>query len=107
VFAENEVLSWLARDKRIEDILAGVHRSIATRSIALLWRVGTEAEITFTGGVTRNEAMVAVLEEMLGTSLNVSPESHYMGALGAALFALERLEGGAAAVVVGAVEERS
>jgi predicted CoA-substrate-specific enzyme activase len=107
VFAENEVLSWLARDKRIEDILAGVHRSIATRSIALLRRVGTEAEITFTGGVTRNEAMVAVLEEMLGTSLNVSPESHYMGALGAALFALERLEGGAAAVVVGAVEERS
>jgi predicted CoA-substrate-specific enzyme activase len=107
VFAENEVLSWLARDKRIEDILAGVHRSIATRSIALLRRVGTEEEITFTGGVTRNEAMVAVLEEMLETSLNVSPESHYMGALGAALFGLERLESGAPAVVVGAVEERS
>ena len=107
VFAENEVLSWLARDKRIEDILAGVHRSIATRSIALLRRVGTEEEITFTGGVTRNEAMVSVLEEMLETSLNVSPESHYMGALGAALFGLERLESGAPAVVVGAVEERS
>jgi predicted CoA-substrate-specific enzyme activase len=107
VFAENEVLSWLARDKRIEDILAGVHRSIATRSIALLRRVGTEAEITFTGGVTRNEAMVAVLEEMLETSLNVSPDSHYMGALGAALFALERLESGTSAAVVGAAGEAS
>lgn len=107
VFAENEVLSWLARDKRIEDILAGVHRSIATRSIALLRRVGTEEEITFTGGVTRNRAMVAVLEEMLETRLNVSPESHYMGALGAALFALERLERSATAAAVGAVEERS
>lgn len=107
VFAESEVLSWLARDKRIEDILAGVHRSIATRSIALLRRVGIEERITFTGGVTRNEAMVAVLEEMLGTALNVSPESHYMGALGAALFALERLEGGAIPAAAGALEGNS
>jgi predicted CoA-substrate-specific enzyme activase len=91
VFAESEVLSWLARDRRIEDILLGVHRSIASRSIALLRRVGIEEEITFTGGVTRNEAMVAVLEDMLHTSLNVSEESHYVGALGAALFALERI----------------
>jgi predicted CoA-substrate-specific enzyme activase len=107
VFAESEVLSWLARDKRIEDILAGVHRSIASRSIALLRRVGIEEEITFTGGVTRNEAMVAVLEEMMGVTLNVSPESHYMGALGAALFALERLEGGVAAAAVEAGEEKA
>lgn len=90
VFAESEVLSWLARGKRIEDILLGVHRSIATRSIALLRRVGIEEEITFTGGVTRNQAMVAVLDEMLGIRLRVSDDSHYMGALGAALFALER-----------------
>ena len=93
VFAESEVLSWLARGKRIEDILLGVHRSIASRSVALLRRVGIDEEITFTGGVTRNEAMVAVLEEVLETRLNVSPESHYMGALGAAQFALERIAG--------------
>jgi len=91
VFAESEVLAWLARGKKIEDILLGVHRSIASRSIALLRRVGIEGEITFTGGVTRNVAMVHVLEEMLGAALHVSEESHYMGALGAALFALERL----------------
>ncbi len=91
VFAESEVLSWLARGKKIEDILLGVHRSIASRSIALLRRVGIEGEITFTGGVTKNQAMVAVLDDMLGTRLNVSDDSHYMGALGAALFALERI----------------
>ncbi|MDH5588680.1 MAG: acyl-CoA dehydratase activase [Gemmatimonadota bacterium] len=93
VFAESEVLSWLARGKKIEDILLGVHRSIASRSIALLRRVGIEGEITFTGGVTRNEAMVAVLNDMLHAELNVSEESHYIGALGAALFALERIKG--------------
>jgi (R)-2-hydroxyacyl-CoA dehydratese activating ATPase len=94
VFAESEVLSWLARGKKIEDILLGVHRSIASRSIALMRRVGIEGEITFTGGVTRNEAMVAVLNEMLGAQMHVSEESHYMGAIGAALFALERIQQG-------------
>jgi predicted CoA-substrate-specific enzyme activase len=94
VFAESEVLSWLARGRKIEDILLGVHRSIASRSIALLRRVGIEGDITFTGGVTKNEAMVEVLNDMLGTELNVSDESHYIGALGAALFALERIQKG-------------
>lgn len=91
VFAESEVLSWLGRGKKIEDILLGVHRSIATRSIALLRRVGIEEEVTFTGGVTRNVGMVEVLNELLGLKMNISEESHYMGALGAALFALDRI----------------
>ena len=91
VFAESEVLSWLARGKKIEDIMLGVHRSIGSRSFGLLRRVGIEDEITFTGGVTKNEAMVSVMNELLDTTLNVSEESHYMGALGAALFALERI----------------
>jgi predicted CoA-substrate-specific enzyme activase len=95
VFAESEVLSWLARGRKIEDILLGVHRSIAQRSVALLRRVGIESEVTFTGGVARNRAMIAVLEEMLELRLNVSPESHFMGALGAALFALEHAAAGA------------
>ena len=90
VFAESEVLSWAAKGKKIDDILMGVHRSIAARSVALLSRVGVEQEVSFTGGVARNPAMVRVLEELLELRLNVSEESHFMGALGAALFALDR-----------------
>ncbi len=91
VFAESEVLSWLGKGRKIEDILWGVHLSIASRSIALMRRVGIEDEITFTGGVTRNIAMIKSLEEKLGKKLNVSEDSHYMGALGAALFALDHI----------------
>jgi (R)-2-hydroxyacyl-CoA dehydratese activating ATPase len=91
VFAESEVLSWLGKGKKIEDILMGVHQSIASRSIGLLRRVGITEEITFTGGVTRNVGMIYALEEKLGVKLNVSEDSHYMGALGAALFALDRI----------------
>jgi (R)-2-hydroxyacyl-CoA dehydratese activating ATPase len=93
VFAESEVLSWLGRGKKIQDILLGVHRSIGTRSMGLLRRVGIEEQVTFTGGVTRNQGMVQVLNEMLGTKMNVSEESHLMGALGAALFAMDRILG--------------
>ncbi|MDP6949969.1 MAG: acyl-CoA dehydratase activase [Arenicellales bacterium] len=91
VFAESEVLSWLGKGKKLPDILWGVHQSIATRTIGLVRRVGLEEKITFTGGVTRNVAMVKALEDRLGTRLNVNEQAHYMGALGAALFALDHI----------------
>lgn len=91
VFAESEVLSWLGKGKKIEDILMGVHLSIAARSVGLMRRVGVEKEVTFTGGVAKNVGMIYAMEERLGLKLNVSEESHYMGALGAALFALDHI----------------
>jgi predicted CoA-substrate-specific enzyme activase len=91
VFAESEVLSWLGKGKKIQDILWGVHQSIASRSVALLRRVGIEEEVTFTGGVTRNIAMIEALQDKLQLKLNVSDDSHYMGALGAALFGLDHI----------------
>jgi (R)-2-hydroxyacyl-CoA dehydratese activating ATPase len=94
VFAESEVLSWLAKGKRIEDILLGVHRAIVGRALGLLRRVGVEPEVTFTGGVARNVGMVEALTEALGFRPNVSEDSHLMGAVGAALFAMDRVIAG-------------
>jgi predicted CoA-substrate-specific enzyme activase len=91
VFAESEVLSWLGKGKKIEDILMGVHQSIAKRSVGLLRRVGIEEEVTFTGGVAKNSGMIHSLEATIGLKLNVSEESHFMGALGAALFAMDHI----------------
>ena len=105
VFAESEVLSWLGKGKTIEDILRGVHQSIASRSAGLLRRVGIVEQVTFTGGVARNTAMVETLQQALGVTLNVSEDSHYMGALGAALFALDTIL--ASRVPAGAKREAS
>ncbi len=98
VFAESEVLAWLGKGKKIEDILWGVHKSIASRSAGLMRRVGINDEITFTGGVSRNIGMVKALEERLEKPLNISEDCHYMGALGAALFALDHVMAGRAPV---------
>ncbi len=96
VFAESEVTSHLSRGKEPKDIVAGLHESIVSRSLSLLQRVGVEPEVTFTGGVSRNEGMVQALHRRLKLPVNVSPLSQYIGAFGAALFGLERVAAGVA-----------
>jgi benzoyl-CoA reductase subunit A len=93
VFAGAEFRDRLASGQRREDILNGLHRAIILRAMALLARSGgVSEEFTFTGGVARNAAAVRALKELVHenygkVTLNISPESIYTGALGAALFA--------------------
>jgi predicted CoA-substrate-specific enzyme activase len=111
VFVESDIMSYLAQGKKTEDILGGVHSAIAARTISLVRRVGIEPEVTFTGGVSLNVGMVRALEEKLGMKLNVSSDSHFVGALGASIFALERatkarddrLQGSVAGVAAGSI----
>jgi len=91
VFVESDILSHLAQNKKVEDILSGVHEAIATRTIGLVRRVGMDPEMTFTGGVARNIGMVKALEAKLGCELNISEDAHFCGALGAALFAMDHV----------------
>ena len=94
VFAGAELRERLSLGQRREDILAGLHRAIVLRAMSLLARSGgVEEQFTFTGGVARNPAAVAALrrlvEENYGQrTVNISPDSIYTGALGAAHFAL-------------------
>jgi len=100
VFAETEIISYLAKGKQQEDILIGMHESIVQRTVSLARRVGVVEQVTFTGGVSQNRCVVGLLERMLEVELNVGPRSQYMGAIGAALFALERAGGESSADVV-------
>jgi benzoyl-CoA reductase subunit A len=94
VFAGAELRERLSLGQRREDILAGLHRAIILRAMSLLARSGgVSDEFTFTGGVARNPAAVAALTTLVNENygerrLNISADSIYTGALGAALFAL-------------------
>jgi predicted CoA-substrate-specific enzyme activase len=92
VFVESDILSYLAQGKKGEDIMGGVHLAIAKRTLSLARRVPIEPDITMTGGVARNIGMVRALEEVLGAKMQVSPDAHFMGAIGAAVFALEKMD---------------
>lgn len=90
VFAESETQEQLAWGNHLEDILYGIHASIASRSIGLLRRVGIEPELTFTGGVSLNQGMVRSLQEQLGIKINTDRLTMFCGAMGAAQFAIEK-----------------
>ncbi len=100
VFAGAELRERLALGERREDILAGLHRSIVLRAMSLLARSGgVDDEFTFTGGVANNAAAVDALRALVAENygertLNISPDSIYTGALGAALFALRDVQHG-------------
>lgn len=96
IFVESDILTYLAQGKKVDDILAGVHGAIAARTVALVRRVGAESEVTMTGGVAKNVGIVNALREKLALPVNVSPDSHFTGALGAAIFAMERILAGPA-----------
>jgi len=107
VFAGAELRERLSLGEEREDILAGLHKAIMLRAMSLLARSGgVKSELTFTGGVCKNDMATKVLRELVDENygsditLNAHPDSIYMGALGAAMFALDDLKAGTANLLV-------
>lgn len=92
VFAESEVVSLIAQNKAADDIVHGLNKAVASKTAALVKRVGGEERYMMTGGVSKNESLVKTLEEKLGTTLVVHADAQLCGALGAALFAMDLVE---------------
>lgn len=90
VFAESEVVSLLAQGIAKERIIAGIHRSVASRVAAMAMRLGRGERITFTGGVARNDGVRKFLARELGQEIVTAPDPQFAGALGAALLAREK-----------------
>lgn len=92
VFAESEVISQLSNNVRLEDLVAGINKSVAKRVASLAFRVGIATEVAMSGGVALNKGVVKSLSEELKIDIFVHEDCQFAGALGAALFALEELE---------------
>lgn len=89
VFADSEVVSLVAQNKALPDIVHGLNQSVASRAAALYRRAGGTGPCMMTGGVARNQGVVEAIQEKLGQPLFIHPDAQLCGALGAALFALE------------------
>jgi predicted CoA-substrate-specific enzyme activase len=87
VFAESEVISLLAQDVDVPEILAGLCLAIAQRVNSLATRVGMHPMVMMTGGVAKNAGVVKAIETKIGLPLSVPEEPQTVGAYGAALFA--------------------
>ncbi|MCF8130680.1 MAG: acyl-CoA dehydratase activase [Deltaproteobacteria bacterium] len=87
VFAESEIVSLVARNHSLPEIIKGLHRSVVNRIMSMVRSVGLTGPYTMTGGVAKNQGVVALFTESLGETPAVADEPQLVGALGAALIA--------------------
>ncbi len=92
IFAESEIIGLLANGHGKNEIVAGIHHSIARRTIRLVKRVGVAGRVYFDGGPALNKGLVAALEEELGHELVIPEHPQITTALGAAVLARDGWE---------------
>ncbi|ODS39777.1 MAG: hypothetical protein A7315_02875 [Candidatus Altiarchaeales archaeon WOR_SM1_79] len=92
VFAKSEVANLIFQGYKKEDIIAGIHKAVARRLVAMAKKVGIRKVIFFDGGPARNIGMVAAMERELGMKMHVPDMPQIVTATGAALLAVNRFE---------------
>ncbi|MBI5018229.1 MAG: 2-hydroxyglutaryl-CoA dehydratase [Deltaproteobacteria bacterium] len=89
VFGESEAITRVSEGVPKEDILAGVHRSLAEKIGSLTRGRGLERACALCGGGALDTGLVRSIEEQLATKLFVPPDPQIVTALGAALLAMK------------------
>jgi benzoyl-CoA reductase subunit D len=103
VLAETDVINMVSRGIDTADILKGIHLSIGGRLVQLLRSVAAEGVVVLTGGLSRDEGLVAAVHELLEADKNkkrrrkvadvdvvTHPDGPLAGAIGAALLGAYR-----------------
>jgi (R)-2-hydroxyacyl-CoA dehydratese activating ATPase len=89
IFIETEVITRISQGDKPEDIMAGIHRSIADK-IGSLSRGGTlEPDILIIGGGALDIGLVKAIEDNLQLKVVVPDNPRLIAALGAAVIASE------------------
>ncbi len=96
VWAQADVIKYLNSGYSIEDIGAGINTAMANRIAILANTVKAEKDICMTGGVAKNVGVVATLEKVINHRIKKARKAdpQIAGAIGAALFAQIKLNGG-------------
>ncbi|MEN8256753.1 MAG: acyl-CoA dehydratase activase [Thermodesulfobacteriota bacterium] len=87
VFAESEIISLLANGHGKEELITGIHYSVARRVARLAKRHGVEDMVFFDGGPALNQGLVKALEDELMHRVVVPDTPQITTAYGAALLA--------------------
>lgn len=87
VFAESEVISLIAKGESRENIIAGIHESIANRLTSMIGRSSIAEPVVLSGGVAQNIGIQTALEKKLKIKIRVPETAQVNGAIGAAILA--------------------
>jgi len=89
VFAESEIIGLLGNNHSVEDIVSGVHYSIAKRIVKLVKRVGVKENVYFDGGPALNRGLVSAIENELGYKIFVPSHPQITTSYGASVLACD------------------
>ena len=95
VLAETDVINMVSRGISRNDILKGIHLSMAGRYTKLLRAIGASGDVAITGGLANDIGLTRALEEKIAEEkldmrVRTHADSIYAGALGAALWGAYR-----------------
>ena len=94
VFAETEIISLINEGRDISDIISGLHTAMAHRVASLARSIELAGAVTMSGGVAKNPGMFAALQEALQVKIRpMAIDPQIVGALGAAVIAMEKAGG--------------
>ncbi len=94
IFSEMEIMHYLCEERNAADIAAGINEAMARRVKMLVGKIGVTDAVGITGGVSKNIGVVKNLEKMLGKEfVEFQEDPQIIGALGAAVFAAEKVRG--------------
>lgn len=91
VFSEQELITYIHSENPtpVEDLVAGIYQSLASRLVGLARRVNIGNDLLLSGGTARSPAFASAMEKEFGLKLNVPDNPEMVLATGAALFAGE------------------
>ena len=90
VFLETEAISRVAEGMAKEDIIAGLHQTLAARIGGMALRMRIEEDCAFTGGGAVDIGLVKIMEKQIGKSIITPEDPLITAAIGAALIAAEK-----------------
>lgn len=90
IFGESDVVSLIHRQESKPEIARAIFDAMADRISSMVHRLGIAPDVVLVGGVAKDVGFVASLKRKLGIELLIPEYPEYVGALGAALIAVNR-----------------
>jgi benzoyl-CoA reductase subunit D len=92
IFGESDVVSLIHRQESKPEIARAIFDAMADRVSSMVHRLGVNPDVLLVGGVAKDIGFVSSLKRKLGVDILIPEYPEYVGALGAALVAVNRVK---------------
>jgi benzoyl-CoA reductase subunit D len=92
IFGESDVVSLIHRQESKPEIARAIFDAMADRVSSMVHRLGVNPDVLLVGGVAKDIGFVSSLKRKLGVDISIPEYPEYVGALGAALVAVNRVK---------------